>query len=57
MEVDIRSGNRGVSLQAEGGYSPDVCEDMCRHAVAVFKAAFGELDKVREDAESEGESA
>ncbi len=43
MEVDIRCGKRGVSLQAEGGYSPDVFDDMCRHAVAVFKSAFGSV--------------
>ncbi len=49
MEVDIRAGKRGVSLQSEDNYSPDLAHDMCLRAVQLFKAAFGELDTLRED--------
>lgn len=39
MRVCI-SGAVDVEVEAEGGYSPDVCKDLCSRAVELYKEAL-----------------
>ena len=41
ISVTVAHNDTSVSLEAEAGYSPDLCDDLCRRASATLAATYG----------------
>ena len=54
VQIRIGYGDVLVLVNTEGGYQPDVIDDLCTRAVAMFREVWAE---VRDDYESDDETA
>ena len=49
MSVTVAHGDTQVTLEVEGGYSPDLMDDICRRAASTLAAAMIQLLAAVED--------
>ena len=54
IQIRLSFGDAMVLVNTEGGYQPDVVDDLFRHALDAFKAIWAE---VKDDLEEDDETA